>query len=84
MTVGTKWPYGMAWEINDVHGHRLIWHTGGGFGFYASISRFVDDRLTIIVLTNLGEAHSDVLKIAGALASLYLPDTRGANPVRDW
>jgi CubicO group peptidase (beta-lactamase class C family) len=84
VTVGTKWPYGMAWEINDANGHRLIWHTGGGFGFYDCLSRYVNDSLTIIVLTNLGEAHSDVLKIAGRIGSLYLPDTKGANLVKDW
>ena len=81
ITVGTKWPYGMAWKINDVNGHRLIWHIGGGFGFYAIFSRYVDDNLTIIVLTNVGEF--DVLKLAGSIASLYLPDTEGANPVGD-
>ena len=81
ITLGTKWPYGMAWKINDVNGHRLIWHIGGGFGFYAIFSRYVDDNLTIIALTNVGEF--DVLKLAGSIASLYLPDTKGANPVRD-
>jgi hypothetical protein len=44
----------------------------------------VNDSLTIIVLTNLGEAHSDVLKIVGRIGSLYLPDTKGANLVKDW
>ena len=81
ITHATKRPYGMAWRINDVNGHRLIWHVGGGFGFYAIFSRYVDDNLTIIALTNVGEF--DVLKLAGRIASLYLPDTKGANPVRD-
>jgi len=81
ITLGTKWPYGMAWRINDVNGHRLIWHVGGGFGFSAIFSRYVDDKLTIIALTNVGEF--DVRKLAGSIASLYLPDTKGANPVRD-
>ena len=81
ITLGTMRPYGMAWRINDVNGHRLIWHVGAGFGFSAIFSRYVDDGLTIIALTNVGEF--DVRKLAGSIASLYLPDTKGANPVTD-
>ena len=64
-----------------MNGHRLIWHVRGGFGFSAIFSRYIDDSLTIIALTNVGEF--DVRKLAGSIASLYLPDTKGANPVRD-
>ncbi|MDB6164582.1 MAG: hypothetical protein JWL98_2014 [Xanthomonadaceae bacterium] len=35
-------------------------------------------------MTNLGAHHTDVMKIAGSVADIYLPDTREANPVKDW
>lgn len=75
---------GIGWFIAQAHGHRVIYHTGGGYGFYADISRYVDDGLTIIVMTNVDESHADILRLVGAIAEIYLPDTKGANPVRDW
>lgn len=81
---GSAYPGGMAWFIANAHGHRIVFHTGGGFGFYAVISRYLDDRLTIIVMTNIEPTHADVMKIAADVASIYLPDTKGANPVKDW
>lgn len=81
---GSAYPGGMGWFIANAHGHRVVFHTGGGFGFCAVMSRYLDDRLTIIVMTNIDEAHADVMKIAGDIAAIYLPDTKGANPIKDW
>lgn len=81
---GSAYPAGMGWFIANAHGHRVVFHTGGSFGFYADISRYLDDRLTIIVMTNIDETHTDVLKVAGEVAAIYLPDTKGANPIKDW
>lgn len=81
---GSAYPSGMGWFIAKARGHRIVFHTGGGFGFYAVISRYLDDRLTVIVMTNIDETHTDVLKIAAAIASVYVPETNGANPVKDW
>jgi len=74
----------IGWFVADAHGHRILYHTGGGYGFYADISRYVDDRLTIVVMTNVDETHTDVLRLVGKIAEIYLPATRGANPVKDW
>jgi hypothetical protein len=81
---GKTFPYGFGWQLSSANGHHVIWHTGGDDGFVVSISRYVDDRLTIILMNNLGEFHSDTLKIADAVASIYIPATSGANPVKDW
>jgi CubicO group peptidase (beta-lactamase class C family) len=81
---GSAYPAGMGWFIANARGHRVVFHTGGGSGFYADISRYLDDRLTIIVMTNIDEARTDVLKVAGDIAAIYLPDTKGANPIKDW
>ena len=49
--------YGFGWFIDSYHGHRLVQHSGGTPGFSSVIYRFIDDKLTIIVLTN----HSDMI-----------------------
>jgi CubicO group peptidase (beta-lactamase class C family) len=81
---GSAYPAGMGWFIANAHGHHVVFHTGGGFGFYADISRYLDDRLTIIVMTNIDERHADVMTIVGDVAAIYLPETKGANPIKDW
>jgi CubicO group peptidase (beta-lactamase class C family) len=70
--------YGFGWMSKDVHGHRVIEHAGAWQGFTSHIARFVDDRLTVVVLANL--AGSNPPKIARHVAGLYLsellPDER--------
>lgn len=62
--------YGFGWEITSSHGHRLIDHEGAWQGFKTRISRYVDDKLTVVVLANLAEA--DPGKIAEHVAEFYL------------
>jgi CubicO group peptidase (beta-lactamase class C family) len=62
--------YGFGWEIESVHGHRVIGHGGSWQGFKTQISRYVDDKLTVVVLANLAEA--DPGKIAEHVAESYL------------
>jgi CubicO group peptidase (beta-lactamase class C family) len=68
--------YGYGWFIEVRDGHRLVEHEGAWQGFETQISRYVDDGLTVVVLTNLAEAKPDV--IAHGVAKLYLRD--GARP----
>jgi CubicO group peptidase (beta-lactamase class C family) len=66
--------YGFGWDINTVNGHRLIEHGGAWQGFTTQISRYVDDKFTVIVLTNLDSEHSEPDKIALGVTTLYLPN----------
>jgi CubicO group peptidase (beta-lactamase class C family) len=69
---GTHANYGFGWETPPPqNGHRLVEHDGAWQGFTMTISRYLDDRLTIVILTNLDSDHSDPGKIAHSLASLY-------------
>ena len=52
---GVKYPYGLGWRLDDHKGRRTIWHSGSTAGFTASLLRFPDEKLAIIVLCNLGE-----------------------------
>jgi D-alanyl-D-alanine carboxypeptidase len=69
---GKTYPYGLGWRLSEIRGHRLIAHSGQTAGFGASVSRFADDDLTVIVLTNLGEIGMGTL-LANAAAKFYIP-----------
>jgi CubicO group peptidase (beta-lactamase class C family) len=62
--------YGFGWMIGSRKGHRVIEHDGAWQGFETVISRYVDDRLTVVVLTNLQQANPQ--RIADEVAAIYL------------
>lgn len=68
--------YGYGWYIEAHNGHRVIEHGGAWQGFETQISRYVDDGLTVVVLSNLEGAKPG--RIAHGVASLYL--RQGAAP----
>lgn len=68
---GTATSYGFGWFVETHLGRRRLRHHGETRGFTNAISRYPDDRLTIIVLTN--RTDSAPWDIADRLASLYLP-----------
>jgi hypothetical protein len=57
----------------------VIQHGGAWQGFTTFIARYVDDGLTVVVLTNLDSGHSNPGKIAHAVAGSY--DGRLTPPV---
>lgn len=69
---GKPSPYGFGWRISDIRGHKLIGHTGQTAGFGAANFRYVDDGVTVIVLTNLGEIGLGG-QIAARIAKFYAP-----------
>jgi len=48
--------YGFGWETSQIRGHRLVAHGGRWQGFATYLGRFIDDRITVVVLTNLDAA----------------------------
>jgi hypothetical protein len=62
--------YGFGWAILNKDGHRVIDHGGAWQGFKSHISRYVDDKLTVVVLANLEQAEPGV--IADHVAKMYL------------
>jgi|SRR5215471_1046135 len=62
--------YGFAWFIDDRDGHHVVEHAGAWQGFETQISRYVNDKLTVVVLTNLAEAKPK--NIAHHIAEMYL------------
>lgn len=62
--------YGFGWFIGEKQGHHVVEHEGQWQGFETQISRYVNDRLTVVVLTNLAEAKPE--RIADGVAAIYL------------
>jgi D-alanyl-D-alanine carboxypeptidase len=71
---GSTVPYGFAWGVMEERGHRVISHTGITGTEY---TRYPDDQLTVIVLTNLGKGVRDTTVNAWGLtrgvAGRFLP-----------
>jgi len=68
---GQSAPYGFGWHVNTVNGKRRVRHGGGLPGFAAEYMKYLDDRVTVIVLTNGDDV--DLPSIAGGVAALYFP-----------
>ncbi len=84
LTDGKPNLYGFGWNVADFRGHRLIAHSGSTAGFNAQFSRFIDDDLSVIVLTNLGDAGY-AGAIARGIAKIYINDIslKAMKPVTD-
>jgi CubicO group peptidase (beta-lactamase class C family) len=67
--------YGFGWSIENKKGHKVIGHGGAWQGFKTHISRYVDDKLTVVVLINQADAEPG--PIADRVAEMYL-----AGPVK--
>lgn len=79
LSSGKTYPYGFGWDVTSDRGRRLIAHDGAWQGFTTNISRYVDDKITVIVLMNLDSEHSNPTKIARGVAALYVPSLRTAD-----
>jgi CubicO group peptidase (beta-lactamase class C family) len=63
--------YGLGWFLEDVNGHKHVYHAGGSPGANTMISRYPDDKLSVIVLTNGGAAYMQGLD--RGIAQRYIP-----------
>jgi len=62
--------YGFGWRVDDYKGKKNIGHSGSTAGFSASLQRFPDDKLAIIVLCNSGEQNIATI-LARGVADVY-------------
>jgi CubicO group peptidase (beta-lactamase class C family) len=75
---GRRRPWGFGWKLGEVRGHKLLEHRGTWQGFRAHLVRYPNDRLTVIVLTNLSTAGAE--RIAKGVAGLTLPELAPPTP----
>jgi CubicO group peptidase (beta-lactamase class C family) len=71
---GKEHPYGFGWQLVPVNGHKRIHHGGAWQGFTATIDRYVDDKLTVVVMMNLGAPNGNPGRVARGVAGLYVPE----------
>lgn len=72
---GGTYPYGFGWNIFEQRGYQRIGHSGAWRGCHATIQRYPEFDLTVIVLLNLGQANSEgiAVGIAGLLEPALTP-----------
>jgi CubicO group peptidase (beta-lactamase class C family) len=61
--------YGFGWALDEYNGHKIVIHGGSNPGFKSVFMRFVNDNLSIIILTNTDEANPHA--VGFALADYY-------------
>lgn len=66
--------YGFGWFVETYGIRRDVHHSGGTPGFSSSIHRFVDNKLTVIILTNHADRILDQTAIN--IAGIYIPALR--------
>ena len=70
---GSTVGWGNGWMIDEAPQHKAVFHTGGDASAYA---RFLDDKLSVIILTNCQGVEPDAL--LQGVAALYVPALAGA------
>ena len=70
--------YGFGWGFDEIRKHKIISHGGSWQGFTTYIARYVDDKLTIVVLTNF--AGSNPGSLAKGIAGFYNPELKPIEP----
>ncbi|WP_432664827.1 serine hydrolase [Wukongibacter baidiensis] len=56
---GESTNYGFGFWLNDRRGVREVWHTGLTIGYTLRFSRFIEEDIVVIMLTNLSTAQID-------------------------
>ena len=79
MNGGGAYAYGFGWQVDAVAGRKRVHHSGTMPGFRATMHRYLDDKLTVIVLANDGNA--DPGSIARLIAESYVPGSSRRGPL---
>lgn len=77
---GKTFPYGFGWGLGEIRGHHIVEHGGAWQGFKSQISRYIDDKLTVVVFAN--QARANPAKIAHGVAALFDSQLTPAPPTQ--
>jgi D-alanyl-D-alanine carboxypeptidase len=72
LSSGIETNYGFGNELFEIHGHKIAGHQGGGMAFNTAFLQFINDDVTVIVLSNQTTCLSKQMAIH--IASFLLPD----------
>lgn len=71
--------HGYGWFVDEYLGKRVIEYSGGLRGFSSKYIKFIDDQITIILLTNVEtEDPEQFSKIYGGLAEICIVSSKGS------
>jgi len=62
-TPGKPVSYGFGWFVDPYQGRPRIWHTGSTMGFRTVIERFLNENVTIIILSNRTDLDPEKLSL---------------------
>jgi CubicO group peptidase (beta-lactamase class C family) len=71
--IGHDSSYGYGWEISRMHNKKYVAQPGKMFGFSSYFIRFVDDDITIILLSNLEESLEQTKNKIINIVDLLIP-----------
>jgi hypothetical protein len=60
--VDTAQGYGLGWALGEYRGQRLLWHSGGTFGYGSQLALLPDADLGLVILTN--GINTELFKLA--------------------
>lgn len=68
---GKSFPYGFGWVLGNINHHLYVAHGGEWQGFSDYIIRFPNDKLTVIILSNLADRIKEIKLMSLHVAGLY-------------
>ena len=55
--------YGYGWRTSEILGKRCVSHSGRIYGFSSEFLRFIDDNLSVLVLSNIATTPTTQLAL---------------------
>ena len=63
--------YGLGWQLRTQNGKRWVYHSGGMPGYVTDFMRYPEQKLTIIVFTNLSDQHANARNVVRGVAPMF-------------
>ncbi len=80
---GREYNYGFGWRLKEIDGKNVVYHNGLWNGFTATLTRYTDDKITIILLNNTNAPVASIVKqMYGVLKKQLLTDEKLAESTR--
>ena len=70
--------YGLGWVMNDYRGRKMIWHTGGVYGFLALVGLLPEENVGLVILSNFNASKLPLVLM------MRIFDAYMGEPERDW
>lgn len=81
---GREYNYGFGWRLKEVDEKKVIYHNGLWNGFTSTLTRYTEDKITIILLNNTNAPVASIVKqMYGVLKKEHLTDEKLAESTRN-